>query len=79
MITQIKRRFTWVSLFNASDKTYDKKFEDCGLHAREWISQATCRYFINEVLQAHADPNYAVKDSLPYNADDLRGLLDFNW
>ena len=52
---------------------------DCGIHAREWISSATCRYFINEVLQANADPSYEVKSSLPYNADDLRGLLDFNW
>ena len=62
-----------------SPKLVTNFYLDCGLHAREWISSATCRYFINEVLQANADPNYEVRDSLPYNADDLRGLLDFNW
>ena len=34
---------------------------------------------INQVLSANADPDFSVKDSLPYNAEDLRGLLDFNW
>ena len=52
---------------------------ECGIHAREWVSPASCRYMINQVLSANADPNFPVKDSLPYNADDLRGLLDFNW
>ena len=55
------------------------KFLECGIHAREWVSPASCRYMINQVLSANADPDFPVKDSLPYNADDLRGLLDFNW
>ena len=54
-------------------------FLECGIHAREWVSPASCRYMINQVLSANADPDFPVKDSLPYNADDLRGLLDFNW
>ena len=52
---------------------------DCTIHAREWIAAASCRYFIHEVLNAAANPEYEVKVSLPYNASDLRGLLDFNW
>ena len=62
---------------NDSDKK--KIFMECGIHAREWISPATCRYMIDQVLQAASDPTFEVKDSLPYDAEDLRSLLDFNW
>ena len=72
-----KRKFSWVRTFHVLLSFI--KNSECGIHAREWISPATCRHMINQVLSANADPDFYVKDSLPYNADDLRGLLDFNW
>merc|ERR1711990_138245 len=54
---------------NNNDSEKKKIFMECGIHAREWVSPATCRYFINEVLNAANDPDYTVNDSLPYDSD----------
>jgi len=78
--TENGRRILGLHMGDKNHNSEKKKiFMECGIHAREWISSASCRYFMNQVLSANADPNFPVKDSLPYNADDLRGLLDFNW
>ena len=64
------------------DQSADKKdiFMECGIHAREWISSASCRYFINEALNAATNEDYVVDSSLPYSREDLAALInDFNW
>ena len=55
-------------------------FMECGIHAREWISSASCRYFINEMLNSATDENYPVDESLPYTREELAAMAnDFNW
>merc|ERR1712130_305150 len=54
-----------------------KVFMECGVHAREWVASATCRYFIHSVLAAANGESVA--NGLPYSDSDLSNLLDINW
>jgi len=66
--------------FNGGGDGKKDIFMECGIHAREWISSASCRYFINEMLNSATNDDYVVDESLPYTREDLAALYnDFNW
>ncbi|CBY13045.1 unnamed protein product [Oikopleura dioica] len=58
----------------SSDKK--KIFIECNVHAREWVTPATCRYFIHMVRSAAAGIDLT-PDS--YSLEDLTSLLEHNW
>jgi len=48
-------RDIWLVKLTANSGAAKKTaFMDCGIHAREWISPATCAYIINELLTKYA-------------------------
>ena len=70
----------WGLTIGGGDNGKKDIFMECGIHAREWVSSASCRYFINEILNAATDENYPVNEALPYSREELAALAtDFNW
>ena len=63
---------------DTTDQSRKNIFIECGVHAREWISAASCRYFIYQLLAA-AEDDLTLGGDLSYDNEDLKGLLDFNW
>merc|ERR1711892_861234 len=51
---------------DVEDKSRKNIFIECGVHAREWISAASCRYFIYQFLAA-AENDLVPDDDLSYS------------
>jgi len=60
------------------DPTSDKKkiFMECNIHAREWITPSTCRYFIHMLKSAKNGVDLTPSS---FSMQDLLYILDHNW
>jgi len=67
-----------ISEGDAESNGKESVFIECGIHAREWVSPAACRYFIYQLLAASAN-DFEPDNSLPYSKSDLVSLTELNW
>ena len=60
------------------DPTSDKKkvFIECNIHAREWITPSTCRYFIHMLKSAKNGVDLTPSS---FSMQDLLDILEHNW